>query len=191
LVLCSSLRTDGETPCRRHAMLGQNVCYKHGGMAPQNLRAAERRLAERKVNLQIERLGIPVEVEPIKALLAALYESAGICAYLRSEISKRQDTAEDGPGSVLTQHDPAGVRESALLKMYLESVERLARISKTALDAGIDERTVRMTEQQGELLVRVVEAVMADPDLQLTDSQRKAMRLSWSRNLLEIGESQP
>jgi hypothetical protein len=188
-MICTAHRTNG-LPCAHHAMHGQTVCYTHGGATQKSRKAAERRLAEQKLTGQIERLGIPVEVEPIKALLAALYESAGICAYLRSEISKRQELAEDGPGSVLTQHDPAGVRESALLKMYLESVERLARISKTALDAGIDERTVRMTEQQGELLVRVVEAVMADPDLQLTDPQRKAMRLSWSRNLLEIGDGQ-
>lgn len=40
---CSAHRTNGQ-PCKGWAMLGQNVCSKHGGSAPQSVDAAKRRL---------------------------------------------------------------------------------------------------------------------------------------------------
>lgn len=42
---CQATRRDGER-CKRHAMLGQNICPIHGGKAPQNIRAAKKRLLE-------------------------------------------------------------------------------------------------------------------------------------------------
>lgn len=44
---CIAHLTDGSGQrCKKSAMLGQQVCNKHGGAAPQNRAAAKRRLAE-------------------------------------------------------------------------------------------------------------------------------------------------
>jgi hypothetical protein len=42
---CKAHKTNGD-PCKAQAMKGQNVCRVHGGMAPQNLAAAKRRMLE-------------------------------------------------------------------------------------------------------------------------------------------------
>lgn len=43
-LLCHA-KTSAGNPCQAPAMLGQKVCHKHGGAAPQNRRAAKLRLA--------------------------------------------------------------------------------------------------------------------------------------------------
>jgi hypothetical protein len=61
--------------------------------------------------------------------------------------------------------------------VMLEALERdrCAKFAKTALDAGIAERQVRLAERQGALIAEVLRAVMGDPELGLTPEQRKAM----------------
>ena len=43
---CSARSARTGKPCRRHAILGSNVCYVHGGAAPQVKEAARRRLLD-------------------------------------------------------------------------------------------------------------------------------------------------
>lgn len=43
---CTANRSSGRGRCNRDAMLGQKVCYKHGGSAPQAIAAARMRLLQ-------------------------------------------------------------------------------------------------------------------------------------------------
>ena len=43
---CTAKSSRTGEPCKKWAMSGQNVCGTHGGRAPQNLAAAERRLQD-------------------------------------------------------------------------------------------------------------------------------------------------
>lgn len=43
---CTAKRSGGRGQCNRDAMMGQKVCYKHGGKAPQTIAAARLRLAQ-------------------------------------------------------------------------------------------------------------------------------------------------
>lgn len=43
---CTANKSDGSGRCNRDAMIGQKVCYKHGGSAPQAIAAARLRLLQ-------------------------------------------------------------------------------------------------------------------------------------------------
>ena len=58
--------------------------------------------------------------------------------------------------------------------MYAQWLDRAARASKLALDAGVDERRVRIAEDQARVIVDTSRAVFADAELGLTPEQRKA-----------------
>ena len=62
----------------------------------------------------------------------------------------------------------AGATNEKLLgfqAVYGEWIDRSAKHAKLALDAGIEERKVRIAEAQGELLASVIKAILGDLDL--------------------------
>ena len=54
---------------------------------------------------------------------------------------------------------------SVWIEMYQTERTMLARVCKMALDAGVNERAVRVAEAQGELLAQVIKAILGDLDL--------------------------
>src|SRR3954469_14994083 len=64
--------------------------------------------------------------------------------------------------------DPDGVEQVAdphsevaeLVRLEAQSIERLARFAKMALDAGLDERQVRLAERQGHRLAAAFGAAL-------------------------------
>jgi hypothetical protein len=63
-------------------------------------------------------------------------------------------------------------KPSVWVELYQEERRMLARVCKMALDAGVNERAVRVAEQQGELLAGVIKAILED--LELTKEQRQS-----------------
>ena len=45
---------------------------------------------------------------------------------------------------------------------YGRERDRLTRTAKICIDAGIDERRIRLAEQQGQLLARVIHGILTD-----------------------------
>ena len=66
-----------------------------------------------------------------------------------------------------------------------DAIERLARYSKMAIDAGIAERVVKLAERVGELVAPILEGIFSDKELALTPKQRKALPEVTRRHLLE------
>ena len=149
-------------------MRGQEVCASHGGRAPQNRRAAERRLAGEEIR---DRLGVPLEIDPLDAVIAAVHEAAGNVAYLRGLVGD-----DENRGRFIT---PLGM--SVVVELYNEERDRLARYSKLALDAGIDERRLRVDEGRIVALGAAVDAAITD--VGLDPEQREALRAALGRQL--------
>src|SRR5688572_28631607 len=79
-VVCKAHRTNGD-PCKAYAILGAQVCWVHGGAAPQVRAAARRHIMEEAPNLLQEaiRLALGAESEAVRArMLGDLLDRIGL-----------------------------------------------------------------------------------------------------------------
>jgi hypothetical protein len=115
------------------------------------------------------KLGVAIDLEPHEALLMMLHLASGHVAWLREEIGGLSDL-----GSFEAQ---------VLVSLYAEERDRVARVAKACLDAGVAERTVRAAERWGRELADLLRAIFYDPELQLTDVQRASLPVLLRRHL--------
>lgn len=185
--------------CKAWALKGQSVCRVHGGGAPQNRAAAARRLAEERALELLQTYGRPVETTPSDALLDEVKWTAGHVAWLRQRVQeieeaetatgRHPDTDDEdasGPGAGRphplvwgvtrrkTGGDDWGRTEEAApniwLRLYQQERAHLVKVCEAAIRAGIEERKVRVAEQQGAQVAAVIRGVLAD--LRLTPVQQ-------------------
>ncbi len=116
--------------------------------------------------------GQVVKMEPIDALLLSLYLSASHTEYLRQEIA----LMDSGNESIF--------RREVLLRQWNDERDRLAKTAKMALDAGVDERRVKMTEHYGEAIARLIQGILGD--LMLTKKQQVAVPEVVRRHLIAV-----
>lgn len=130
--------------CGRFAMAGTTVCDVHGGKAPQVRRAAERRLATERARSELARLGEPAApvTDPHGELARICGEAVALVDVLRRHVA--------------TVEDVAGPEVAA----YLASLARAESALSAALRAGVEERSTRIAEEQGELLAGVLRNVI-------------------------------
>lgn len=174
---CTAHRTDGE-PCRKVRMRGQTVCASHGGSAPQNRAAAQRRLDELKALEAVENFGLSREIDAKDALLEELYRTAGAVDWLHAQVLALPKeaivwgtTQEEhvGSGEWKGQNTTKAAAVNIWVQLWQEERKHLVAVSKAAIAAGIEERRVRLAEQQGALLASVIKSILGD--LQLTTEQ--------------------
>ena len=170
-------RTKAGRRCSHPAIKGGTVCFApHGGKAPQVMAAAARRL-ETQTALQwakreLERVGIEGRT-PLEHLEASLEESARtyavweLCCETLVQEQRSGLMGRDRHGQ-LAIHPYVSEKDAAL--------DRWARISKYALDAGVAERRVKILQEQGELMASALRAVVGRLELSAT-AERQA--LAW------------
>jgi hypothetical protein len=141
-------------------------CKHHLGSTPNH----KKRAIVLEAQQRMVKLGAPVELPPIDALLAMLSIASGHVRWLRAEIAELESlSGEEAP---------------ALLSLYAEERDRVARVAKACLDAGVAERQVKLAEQYGEALAAVLAAIFDDPDLSLAEDRRRALPSVVRRHLL-------
>jgi hypothetical protein len=167
---------------------GHGRCKLHDGATPTHLRAAERREAERAVAV----FGVPREVDPQVALLEEVHRAAGHVAWL-GEVVAHLGKNKVVHGIVRTVQLPDGSRTvearaaiNVWVKLYQEERDRLVRVAKAAIDAGVEERQVRLAEGQAQQLAQVIRAILTDLGHDLGDQRvRQVVRL----RLIEGGKA--
>lgn len=112
-----------------------------------------------------------LEVDPHTALLEELERTAGHVAWLRLKVDKiAQADGEDalvgpvgqsGPSESGGVHHPS-IEPSVWLKLYQAERKHLMDIAKACIAAGIEERRVKLAEQQGELMAKVIQGILKD-----------------------------
>lgn len=172
-LICGAKNKKGE-PCGLGPVPGATRCGRHGGKAPQVKAAAERRLAEQEAKdhmvKAVRTLGLPVDIDPGKALLDEIHWTAGHVAWLREKVQELQsedlvwgrEKHEDGVGPqgiVDVTTEKAG--PSVLYELYLKERDHLAKVCALALRAGIEERRVKLAENQGALVADVIRRILA------------------------------
>jgi hypothetical protein len=171
--ICGAKKRDGN-PCGAPPIKGGKRCVRHGGKAPQVQAAAARRVAEAAAQEQmvkaVRTLGLPIDVDPGKALLDEIHWTAGHVAWLREKV---QELEADDLVWGKTQHDdgvgPQGVVDvttekaapSVWYELYMKERDHLAKVCALALRAGIEERKVKLAESQGALVADVIRRILA------------------------------
>jgi hypothetical protein len=155
-------------------------CKLHGGASPTHVKAAQRREAERAV----EQFGLPREVEPHEALLEEVHRAAGHVAWLGEVVGQleRNQLVHGITRTVQLANGTRTVEARAAIniwvKLYQEERRDLVRTAKLALDAGVEERQVRLAEAQAQQLAQVIRAILTDLGHDLEDRRvRDVVRL--------------
>ena len=164
----------GERRCKRRAIPGGRVCTHHGGGLPATKKKAAERLGYMSARDSVTiRLGMVVaDKDPRQILLEQVYASYGMVLAARSLLEEVEPGTLFGAGG---EDDGAFVARGKMA-MYSEWVDRAAKISKMALDAGIDERLVHLAEQQSNIVVNVLQVVLNNPTLHLDAATQAQVR---------------
>lgn len=155
---CNALKADG-TWCHQQPGWGTShpgvgKCRWHLGNTANVIKSAQDQMAR----LEVANLGLPQDVHPHEALLFCVRSAYSIVTWLQAKIQSMDDEQE------LTQtvHGPEGpmkIERSIWVEMYQDALSDLARFSKLALDAGVEERQVRIAEKQARAMTSLVEAI--------------------------------
>jgi hypothetical protein len=188
---CAARSKRTHEQCGQYVTGGATVCRWHGGEAPQSKSAAGRRRQQQEAERIMRMLGEPIDTTPAEALLDTVKRTAGYVAFLRERVAE-VDAADlvwgvtkekDGHVVVGTTRDATleattdSTREAkpnAWLTLLGEWQDRLVKTCTAALSAGIEERRVRLAEQQGALVADVIRGVLADLGLSAEQSAKVA-----------------
>jgi hypothetical protein len=141
--------------CKRRPIPGGTVCVIHGGAAPAVRAAAQRRVAMAKAEELARVYGVPQDVGPQEALLTELQRSAGAVAWLNAVVGAM--TEDD-----LVQAIPSGATlPAALVELYLRERNHLRQVARDCHACGVEERRVRIIEEQGRLVSDAIRTIVA------------------------------
>jgi len=184
-------------PCTQAPMRGTTICRMHGGNGRTKAKAAAD-IATAKAAAKVALFGARRDVAPDVALLELVQWTAGEVDYWRQEVRliERDDltwgvTREKSGGEDFGTTTEA--KPHIAYTLLVDAQNRLATYCVAALKAGIAERQVRISEQQGLVVAGVLRAVLGAmltsvmdtlrglgvSDAEITDALRKA----WSENV--------
>jgi hypothetical protein len=127
----------------------------------------------------VETYGLPRDISPSDALLEEVRYSAGHVAWLREKVAELEadvlvwgvteevdKQASEYPGTDTTSAASVNV----WVDLYFRERKHLLDVTKAAISAGIEERRVKLAEEQGALLNGVIRRILAR--LSLSDVQQ-------------------
>jgi hypothetical protein len=187
---CGAKRRRGG-PCTKpagwgtdHQGIGQ--CKLHGGSTPNANKNAAVKIAQS--------MGEAIDIQPHEALLACVQITAGEVAYctLRIQELKTEEYTGHPEAYIEESWGDGGKQVTKQLPVQLniwivarrDAMDRLARYAKMALDAGVEERRVRLAEGMAAQLAPVLDAIMRE--LELTPKQKEKAPAIVERNLLTL-----
>lgn len=188
---CNSRKTDGSGLCRNGAgkgtdHVGFGQCLKHGGRTTNGRKhgaalMTDARVAEMLADYQpgldevdphsdlLEVVALTTGMRRVLTELVGELAPAGTPAYIEYPIESETGDVKVGQPTYRPA-DPAGIygpdhkgdgKPHVLVEMLRQWTAENAKAAKLAIDAGIDERRVRIVEEQAEQLGAVVRAVAA------------------------------
>lgn len=185
---CQGHRKNGE-PCDRWAIKGGTVCPTHGGSAPQVKAKAVANVQRQEAEAAARRLSLPIEVDPADALLDELFRTAGWIATYEAYVNEQ--TLDEGShwGPIYggkDGYDTGERKPNIVVELLYRERQHLKDLTVAILKAGIEERRVRLAEEQATQLARVITAILTDLGHDLTDPRtREVVRL----RLIEGGKA--
>lgn len=165
---CISPRSRGRGTCHGSAVANLDQCRMHlGKKAPPVVAEAKALEAVRRA---VVTYGLPRDIDPADALLEEVHCTAGHVAWLREQVQaldpealvwgvteQVEKSATEFPGTDVTY----SAAVNAWLEQYRWERKHLIDVTKAAISAGIEERRVKLAEQQGALLNGVIRRILA------------------------------
>jgi len=133
------------------------VCRFHGGRAPQVKKAVERRRQEAKANRIAADFALPVDIEPVDAMLQTLAIRWGMVCFLQGLIADMESADEL---KQLSGGAERYERESVWVAMLDNALREVAKVAKACADMGIDERRTQLAEGTGRQLDEVIRKLL-------------------------------
>lgn len=178
---------------------GWGRCKRHGGSTSSHTKRANLQI----VQAECERLSIPVETNPDDALLDELYRTKGwVNTYeaavneleLHPEADRYIPGDEDGDGHWergdggvygrmyhLTGMPTGEAKPHVLVELLFRERKHFADVAVAALRANIDERRVKIAEDQADMVHRAFEAALEA--MNATPEQRQDGRRAYVGHL--------
>jgi len=150
------------------AHVGVGACFRHDSQV-------ERAAGAWAVAHRIAQV---LDISPWDALLLAVKRAAAWAAFYDSKLAEVTDDDELRPDGTAADWVKAAERVN----------DKLARWSKMAVDAGVAQLLVQQARTDGEQIVRVLNAAIAEADL--TEAQEDRMRDALARALRTLGEEE-
>lgn len=173
---CAAHRSDGVL-CEKWAVKGMRVCRTHGGASPQARAAAELRLLEGEARTLFEKV-VP-EIVPLDNPLEAYRMFAGrVMAWLTLMEQLLADLESPRYRGAAAEQ----IRGEVLL--YERAMDRANTVLGTYAKLGIDERLVRISERQAEILVSALKAGLNAAGV--TPAQRELAHAEIARQLRSV-----
>lgn len=159
-VRCTARSKRTQLQCRRFCAPGARVCYFHGGAIPK----VKARAAERVLIADALRTG---EVRsPHEVLASALVHMDRIKEALVEQVSFG---------------DPS---QPVDFERLVDAIDRAAKLAKVAIDVGIEERQVRVSEAMALQLAGVMRSVLGD--LGLSPAQQELVGPSVAKHIAAL-----
>jgi hypothetical protein len=152
---CTAQSKQAGRRCGKWAVPGATVCRNHGGGSPQVRAAAQRNLQAQAAQAAVRTYGLDEEVHPAVALEQELHRTAGAVAYLRGLVGSLDATQ-------LGQMTGNGRVPSIWVELYLRERKHLAEVAATCLRVGMEERRVKLAEDQGAIVADLLRKVVTD-----------------------------
>jgi hypothetical protein len=150
--------------------VGYGRCKLHGGNSPAGAKAAlTERMNEELATVTRTVMGTAIDVDPMDALVWCVRITAGEVAYATYKVEQLTPQDEivtpvqtlDREGGRITQEVTTFPEELNLwIKIRQSSVDRLARFSKMAIDAGVAKRQLELAEEAGDALAASLRLVL-------------------------------
>lgn len=166
-VRCKARTKSTGEQCRNQAIPGGTVCSRHGGNARQVRAAAERRVKAAEVMAHAERalrrLGEPEAIDPAEALLERVNAKRAEVLWLRTKVEELASDHDLVWGKVKEKAGEGAFGptsetvEAAQVNIWYELLhkaeDQLVRYTVAALNAGVEERRIRVEESYATQLV--------------------------------------
>jgi len=176
-------RKHNSTTCLNKAGMGTTHpgvgnCKFHGGNTPSGNKSAARMYGRSLIDGQRQKFGgdlTQVNVSPEEALLEEVRRSVAMVRWLEERIGTWQYEASHDPDAKIPHPKLGGLPrlidetsrgassftdEREWLMLYREERAHAAKVSKMAIDAGLQERMVKIAEDQGVVLATAIRQVL-------------------------------
>lgn len=169
---CWARRRQGTGRCHRPAGWatphpGAGQCKYHGGNMPNNIKHAHLIIARQEVN----KLGLSIDIDPHEALLANVRLHGGHVAFFQRLVS------QSDPDDLLT-----GGEGAIWYSLLRDAQKELTVAASSAARAGVEERQIRLAENQAENIAAGMRGMLEDLGIEITPEVLQVVR----RRLLEL-----